>query len=70
MPLEKKLVIENQKFEFIRLLYGIPIRPVTFFDSLSKIFTPKNIGSNVNKFLGDIFKQSHSNHEMFQVKDK
>ena len=73
MPLDEKsrrltqFVIENQKYEFNRLFYGISIGPVAFSAFMSKTFRPLMLKKFAITYLDDVFMQSQTNDEMFLV---
>ena len=73
MPLDEQsrrltqFVIGNQQYEFIRLLYGISIGPAAFSAFMSKIFRPLILKKNAITYLDDVFMQSQTKEEMFNV---
>ena len=63
-----QFVIGNQQYEFNRLFYGISIGPAAFSAFMSKIFRPLNTQEKRNHFyLDDVFMQSQTKEEMFNV---
>ena len=76
MPLDEQsrrltqFVIGNQQYEFNRLFYGISIGPAAFSAFMSKIFRPLILKKNAITYLDDVFMQSQTKDEMFNVLDK
>ena len=76
MPLDEKsrrltqFVIGNQQYEFNRLFYGISIGPAAFSAFMSKIFRPLILKKNAITYLDDVFMQSQTKDEMFNVLEK
>ena len=73
MPLDEQsrrltqFVIGNQQYEFNRLFYGISIGPAAFSAFMSKIFRPLILKKNAITYLDDVFMQSQTKEEMFNV---
>ena len=73
MPLDEQsrrltqFVIGNQQYEFNRLFYGISIGPAAFSAFMSKIFRPLLLKKNAITYLDDVFIQSQTKEEMFNV---
>ena len=73
MPLDEQsrrltqFVIGNQQYEFNRLFYGISIGPAAFSAFMSKIFRPLILKKNAITYLDDVFMQSQTKEETFQV---
>ena len=73
MPLDEQsrrltqFVIGNQQYEFNRLFYGISIGPAAFSALMSKIFRPLILKKNAITYLDDVFMQSQTKEEMFNV---
>ena len=73
MPLDEQsrrltqFVIGNQQYEFNRLFYGISIGPAAFSVFMSKIFRPLILKKNAITYLDDVFMQSQTKEEMFNV---
>ena len=73
MPLDEQsrrltqFVIGNQQYEFNRLFYGISIGPAAFSAFMSKIFRPLILRKNAITYLNDVFMQSQTKEEMFNV---
>ena len=73
MPLDEQSrrltysVIGNQQYEFNRLFNGISRGPAAFSAFMNKIFPPFIVSKNVINYLDDVFMQSQTKHEMFQV---
>ena len=73
MPLNEQsrrltqFVIGNQQYEFNRLFYGISIGPAAFSAFMSKIFRPLILKKNAITYLDDVFMQSQTKEEMFNV---
>ena len=73
MPLDEQsrrltqFVIGNQQYEFNRLFYGISIGPAAFSAFMSKIFRPPILKKNAITYLDDVFMQSQTKEEMFNV---
>ena len=73
MPLDEQsrrltqFVIGNQQYEFNRLFYGISIGPAAFSAFMSKIFRPLILKKNAITYLDDVFMQSQTEEEMFNV---
>ena len=73
MPLDEQsrrltqFVIGNQQYEFNRLFYGISIGPAAFSAFMSKIFRPLILKKNAITYLDDVFMQSQTKGEMFNV---
>ena len=73
MPLDEQsrrltqFVIGNQQYEFNRLFYGISIGPAAFSAFMSKIFRPLILKKNAITYLDDVFMQSQTKKEMFNV---
>ena len=76
MPLDEQsrrltqFVIGNQQYEFNRLFYGISIGPAAFSAFMSKIFRPLILKKNAITYLDDVFMQSQTKDEMFNVLEK
>ena len=76
MPLDEQsrrltqFVIGNQQYEFNRLFYGISIGPAAFSAFMSKIFRPLILKKNAITYLDDVFMQSQTKNEMFNVLEK
>ena len=76
MPLDEQsrrltqFVIGNQQYEFNRLFYGISIGPAAFSAFMSKIFRPLILKKNAITYLDDVFMQSQTKEEMFNVLEK
>ena len=73
MPLDEQsrrltqFVIGNQQYEFNRLFYGTSIGPAAFSAFMSKIFRPLILKKNAITYLDDVFMQSQTKEEMFNV---
>ena len=73
MPLDEQsrrltqFVIGNQQYEFNRLFYGISIGPAAFSAFMSKIFRPLILKKNAITYLDDVFMQSQTKEETFNV---
>ena len=73
MPLDEQsrrltqFVIGNQQYEFNRLFYGISIGPAAFSAFMSKMFRPLKLKKNAITYLDDVFMQSQTKEEMFNV---
>ena len=73
MPLDEQsrrltqFVIGNQQYEFNRLFYGVSIGPAAFSAFMSKIFRPLILKKNAITYLDDVFMQSQTKEEMFNV---
>ena len=73
MPLDEQsrrltqFVIGNQQYEFNRLFYGISMGPAAFSAFMSKIFRPLILKKNAITYLDDVFMQSQTKEEMFNV---
>ena len=73
MPLDEQsrrltqFVIGNQQYEFNLLFYGISIGPAAFSAFMSKIFRPLILKKNAITYLDDVFMQSQTKEEMFNV---
>ena len=73
MPLDEQsrrltqFVIGNQQYEFNRLFYGISIGPAAFSAFMSKTFRPLILKKNAITYLDDVFMQSQTKEEMFNV---
>ena len=73
MPLDEQsrrltqFVIGNQQYEFNRLFYGISIGPAAISAFMSKIFRPLILKKNAITYLDDVFMQSQTKEEMFNV---
>ena len=73
MPLDEQsrrltqFVIGNQQYEFNRLFYGISIGPAAFSAFMSTIFRPLILKKNAITYLDDVFMQSQTKEEMFNV---
>ena len=73
MPLDEQsrrltqFVIGNQQYEFDRLFYGKSIGPAAFSAFMSKIFRPLILKKNAITYLDDVFMQSQTKEEMFNV---
>ena len=65
-----QFVIGNQQYEFNRLFYGISIGPAAFSAFMSKIFRPLILKKNAITYLDDVFMQSQTKDEMFNVLEK
>ena len=65
-----QFVIGNQQYEFIRLFYGISIEPAAFSAFMSEVFRPLILSKNVITYLDDVFMQSQTKNEMFNVLEK
>ena len=76
MPLDEQsrrltdFVIGNQQYEFIRLFYGISVGPAAFSAFISKIYQPLILNKIVISYLDDVFMQSQTKHEIFNVLKK
>ena len=60
-------VIGNQQYEFIRLFYGISIRPAAFSAFMSKIFRPLILKKHAITYLDVVFMQSQKKDELFII---
>ena len=73
MPLDEQsrrltqFVIGNQRYEFIRLFYGITIGPADFSAFMSKFFRPLILKKNAITYLDAVFMQSQTKDEIFAV---
>ena len=65
-----QFIIGNQQYEFNRLFYGISIGPAAFSAFMSKIFRPLILKKNAITYLDDVFMQSQTKDEMFNVLEK
>ena len=62
-----QFVIGNQQYEFNRLFYGISIGPAAFSAFMGKIFRPLILKKNAITYVDDVFLQSQTKDEMFNV---
>ena len=65
-----QFVIENQQHEFNRLFFGNSIGPAAFSAFMSKTFYPLLLSIKVITHSDDVFKQSQTKKEMFNVLQK
>ena len=76
MPLDKQprrltqFFIRNQQYEVNSLFYGISIGPAAFSAFMSEIFRPLILNKNAITYLDDVFMQSQTKDEMFNVLEK
>ena len=68
--LQQHEITRNQQYEFNRLFYGISIGPAAFSAFMSKIFRPLILKKNAITYLDDVFMQSQTKDEMFNVLEK